>query len=73
MMLDFVSMSSVVLVYWLIYLAVQSSMPDFHRRMEGKLRTPEEGADTIAWLCLDKEVTSLPNGSFYQGKYSQVT
>ena len=31
--------------------AVISAMPDFHRRMKGKWRTPAEGADTIVWLA----------------------
>merc|ERR1712179_729022 len=32
--------------------AVKNSMPDFHKKMEGKWRSPDQGADTIVWLCL---------------------
>ena len=48
--------------------AVKSSMPDFHRRMQGKLRTPEQGADTAFWLCISKEALNTPNGSFFQDR-----
>ncbi|CAB4031625.1 Hypothetical predicted protein [Paramuricea clavata] len=48
--------------------AVKSSMPDFHRRMQGKLRTPEQGADTIVWLCISKEAVKTPSGSFFQDR-----
>ncbi len=44
--------------------AVQQSMPDFHARLESRLRTPAQGADTIVWLCIAKGMT---NGAFYQG------
>jgi NAD(P)-dependent dehydrogenase (short-subunit alcohol dehydrogenase family) len=30
---------------------VRSSLPTFHRLMRARLRTPEEGADTIVWLA----------------------
>jgi dehydrogenase/reductase SDR family protein 12 len=48
--------------------AVASSMPDFHKKMEGRLRTSTEGADTIVWLA---QVASLPadaNGAFFQDR-----
>jgi dehydrogenase/reductase SDR family protein 12 len=48
--------------------AVQSSMPDFHRRMQGKLRTAEQGADTVVWLCVSKEAIKIPSGSFFQDR-----
>ena len=43
-------------------------MPDFHRRMQGKLRTPEQGADTVFWLCISKEAIKTPSGSFFQDR-----
>ena len=43
-------------------------MPDFHRRMRGKLRTPEQGADTILWLCISQEAVKIPSGSFFQDR-----
>ena len=43
-------------------------MPDFHRRMQGKLRTPEQGADTVFWLCISKEAIKAPGGAFFQDR-----
>jgi dehydrogenase/reductase SDR family protein 12 len=48
--------------------AVKSSMPDFHRRMQGKLRSPEQGADTVVWLCISKEAIKTTSGSFFQDR-----
>lgn len=43
---------------------VQSSMPGFYEKMRDKLRTSDQGADTIAWLCSSKEC-SQESGYFY--------
>lgn len=43
-------------------------MPDFHRRMQGKLRTPEQGADTVVWLCISNEAIKTPSGAFFQDR-----
>lgn len=43
-------------------------MPDFHRRMQGKLRKPEQGADTVVWLCISKEAIKTTSGSFFQDR-----
>lgn len=43
-------------------------MPDFHRKMQDKLRTPEEGADTMIWLAIAKDALNKPSGMFFQGK-----
>ncbi|KAJ3088764.1 hypothetical protein HK102_008011 [Quaeritorhiza haematococci] len=44
---------------------VEKSLPTFHKMLEGKLRTPEEGADTIVWAAVAKEVEEkVPNGAF---------
>jgi len=48
--------------------AVQNSMPDFHARMKGKFRTPEEGADTALWLAVSDAANSQPSGEFYQDR-----
>jgi NAD(P)-dependent dehydrogenase (short-subunit alcohol dehydrogenase family) len=34
---------------------VESSLPRFHKLTRGWLRSPEEGADTIIWLCAAEE------------------
>lgn len=41
---------------------VASSIPGFHRVMRHRLRTPEQGADTIVWLAISGEGES---GGFY--------
>ena len=33
------------------------------------LRTPEQGADTIVWLCAAEKVAQQPNAQFYLGAY----
>lgn len=42
---------------------VNISMPWFHRLLRHRLRTPEEGADTVLWLALSPEVKR--SGGFY--------
>ena len=29
-------------------------MPDFHAKMKDKLRTVEQGADTVVWLAVSR-------------------
>ena len=48
--------------------AVRNSMPDFHRKMKNRLRTTEQGADTIIWLCVARDVDKFPSGSFFQDR-----
>ena len=47
---------------------VQSSIPDFYEKMKEKLRTPEQGADTVVWLAVAPPVRNQPSGLFFQGK-----
>lgn len=47
--------------------SVRSALPDFHKRMEGRLRSPEEGADTMIWLTVSPSAVSNENGQFFQG------
>lgn len=50
--------------------AVQTSMPSFREKMINKLRTPEQGADTMVWSCCFKDLEgnpSYPSGCFLQG------
>ena len=53
--------------------AVRSSMPDFHRKMEGKLRTAAEGADTVVWLAVSKTAGEGKSGLFWQDRTSVNT
>ena len=48
-------------------------MPDFYEKMKTRLRTTEEGADTIIWLALSEAALKQPSGLFYQGRYSKTS
>lgn len=52
--------------------AVQSSMPSFHAKMQSKLRTEAMGADTVVWLAVSPAAVKLPSGQFFQGEKSLV-
>ncbi|PPS06705.1 hypothetical protein GOBAR_AA13943 [Gossypium barbadense] len=43
---------------------VAKSLPDFNKWLSGKLRTSEEGADTVIWLALQPK-EKLVSGGFY--------
>eukprot|EP01018_Ginkgo_biloba_P015830 Gb_22748 [translate_table: standard] len=49
---------------WAATPGVAKSLPSFSKALEGKLRTPEEGADTVVWLALQPK-DKLHSGSFY--------
>merc|ERR1712065_61501 len=45
---------------------VARSMPGFAKKMDGKLRTSEQGADTIMWLAAaEDETIAENNGAFW--------
>lgn len=48
--------------------AVRTSMPDFHEKMKNRLRTEEQGADTVVWLAVSPAATKLPSGLFFQDR-----
>jgi dehydrogenase/reductase SDR family member 12 len=43
---------------------VRASLPRFHRLMQGRLRTPEQGADTIVWLAACARIAGR-SGAFW--------
>ena len=43
-------------------------MPEFYEKMKEKLRTVEQGADTIVWLAVSKEAKDNNSGGFYQDR-----
>ena len=51
--------------------AVQTSMPSFRDRMVNKLRTPEQGADTLVWMCCFGDLEKFENGAFFQGEHDK--
>ena len=42
-------------------------MPQFREKMINSLRTPEQGADTLVWMCCYENLESIENGAFFQG------
>lgn len=45
--------------------AVREALPRFWRFMRGRLRTPEEGADTVVWLCVAPEGATTTGGFWF--------
>ena len=58
-----------MLLYLFAHTAVRTAMPDFYEKMKTRLRTTEEGADTIIWLALSEAALKQQSGLFYQGRY----
>ncbi len=55
----------------IIILAVQTSMPSFREKLLNRLRTPEQGADTMVWACCYPNLETdpaVPSGSFLQDR-----
>lgn len=50
--------------------SVKTSIPDFYARFKQSLRTPEQGADTIAWLA-ETDDQKLENGGYYLDRSPQ--
>lgn len=48
--------------------AVRSSMPDFYEKMKNKLRTAEQGADTMVWLTISDAAVKHASGLFFQDR-----
>ncbi|KAG9491867.1 dehydrogenase/reductase SDR family member 12 [Eleutherodactylus coqui] len=48
--------------------AVRSSMPDFYQKMKNRLRTEEQGADTVVWLAVSPAATKHASGLFFQDR-----
>ncbi|XP_006786618.1 dehydrogenase/reductase SDR family member 12 isoform X2 [Neolamprologus brichardi] len=53
---------------WVDTPAVSTSMPQFHRMMEDRLRTVEQGADTVVWLALSRVASRTRSGQFFQDR-----
>jgi len=48
--------------------AVRTAMPDFHAKMKEKLRSVEQGADTVVWLAVSPAALQLESGQFWQDR-----
>ncbi|GAB5353820.1 hypothetical protein AAMO2058_000066700 [Amorphochlora amoebiformis] len=51
--------------------AVRKAMPDFHRQMQGRWRSEEEGADTIVWLTTSTQALKHQQGQFFLDRTPQ--
>ena len=60
-----------ILLGWADTPAVRSSMPDFYNKMKDKLRTVEQGADTLVWLAVAQAPVEDPKNQ--GGQFFQVT
>ncbi|KAI8854700.1 hypothetical protein BC829DRAFT_159280 [Chytridium lagenaria] len=49
---------------WADTVGVQTSIPTFHEYMKDRLRTPDQGADTIVWASIAEEANKIRNGAF---------
>lgn len=47
-------------------------MPQFHQMMGERLRTVEQGADTVVWLALSRAAGTTRSGQFFQGEVWQI-
>ncbi|XDV28029.1 hypothetical protein PO909_031441 [Leuciscus waleckii] len=50
--------------------AVATAMPQFHQMMRDRLRSAEQGADTVIWLAVSRATTAFPSGLFFQDRQS---
>lgn len=66
------NVASAICSFVFLSLAVQTSMPSFHAKMQSKLRTEAMGADTVVWLAVSAAAIKQPSGLFFQGQ-KQVT
>lgn len=48
----------------IFYILVSKALPTFEKALGDRLRTPEQGADTIIWAAASEQVKTLQNGSF---------
>eukprot|EP00128_Syssomonas_multiformis_P010044 Colp12_sorted_trinity150504_noHs@30346 len=58
---------------WADTKAVAKSIPQFKKMMDGRLRDPKEGADTIVWLGSSPRVTPAEGGKFFQDRVAVAT
>lgn len=43
-------------------------MPEFYEKMKNRLRTVEQGGDTIVWLAVAESASKEKSGSFFQDR-----
>lgn len=55
------------LFHLFVLLVIANAMPDFYRSMKERLRTPEQGADTVVWLAVSEAAVTNASGKFFHG------
>uniref|UniRef100_A0A8B9HGQ0 Si:ch211-165b10.3 n=1 Tax=Astyanax mexicanus TaxID=7994 RepID=A0A8B9HGQ0_ASTMX len=55
---------------WADTAAVATAMPQFYQMMRDRLRTAEQGADTVVWLAVSSAAKATASGLFFQGKHA---
>ncbi|XP_054889611.1 dehydrogenase/reductase SDR family member 12-like isoform X2 [Poeciliopsis prolifica] len=53
---------------WVDTPAVSTAMPQFHQMMGDRLRSVDEGADTVVWLALSRAAARKRSGQFFQDR-----
>ncbi|XP_062873056.1 DHRS-12_like_SDR_c-like domain-containing protein [Trichomycterus rosablanca] len=53
---------------WVDTPMIANAMPDFYHSMKERLRTPEQGADTVVWLAVSEAAVTKPSGRFFQDR-----
>ncbi|XP_056277710.1 dehydrogenase/reductase SDR family member 12-like isoform X2 [Pseudoliparis swirei] len=53
---------------WVDTPAVSTSMPQFHQMMGERLRSVEQGADTVVWLAVSRAAGRTRSGLFFQDR-----
>ncbi|XP_034410546.1 dehydrogenase/reductase SDR family member 12-like isoform X1 [Cyclopterus lumpus] len=53
---------------WVDTPAVSTAMPQFHQMMGERLRSVEQGADTVVWLAVSRAAARTRSGHFFQDR-----
>uniref|UniRef100_A0A8B9HAZ4 Si:ch211-165b10.3 n=1 Tax=Astyanax mexicanus TaxID=7994 RepID=A0A8B9HAZ4_ASTMX len=53
---------------WADTAAVATAMPQFYQMMRDRLRTAEQGADTVVWLAVSSAAKATASGLFFQDR-----
>ncbi|KAI8770526.1 dehydrogenase/reductase SDR family member 12 [Biomphalaria glabrata] len=53
---------------WADTQGVQTSLPGFYNKMKDRLRTEDEGADTVVWLAISPAAVKYESGLFFQDR-----
>ncbi|XP_063076252.1 dehydrogenase/reductase SDR family member 12 [Engraulis encrasicolus] len=48
--------------------AVAMALPQLYETLRSRLRTPEQGADTVIWLAVSPVAARMPSGRFFQDR-----